>query len=299
MKIDIISGFLGAGKTTLIKKILEEEAPGKKIALIENELGEVGLDGQLLKRRNLQVKDIYSGCICCTLKGNLNKSIQDIQQTFHPDRILVEPSGVARLSAILQDLKEGGRGDALNLVVTVVDPLKFPLYKKNFPDFYGDQIENAATIILSRTQQLERETIQEVTAGLKCMNKKAVIITSPWAKMKTREIKKQALPQKSWPDLLPSPRPPFQIWGMRTGEMYSCSALKEILKALDNKKALGVIIRGKGILKGEKNHYLLNYSGGEKTISSLNKANVTGVCIIGQNLNQEALTALFKKGHGP
>lgn len=298
MKMDIISGFLGAGKTTLIKKILAEESPGKKMAVIENELGEVGLDGQLVKRGNLQVKDIYSGCICCTLKGNLNKCIQDIEKTFSPDRILVEPSGVARLSTILQHLEEEGRGEHLNRVLTVVDPLKFPLYKENFPDFYGDQIENAATIILSRTQQLEKETILEVTTELAYMNKNAAIITSSWDQMKIQDIKKQPLPPKNWQDLLPSPKPPFQIWGMRTKEVYSSSALKEILETLDDKKSLGVIIRAKGILKGEKKYYLLNYSGGEKNLSSLSRADVTGVCVIGQQLKQEALTALFQKGDG-
>ncbi len=154
-KIDIISGFLGAGKTTLIKKLLAEAYQGEKLVLIENEFGEISIDGGFLKESGVQISEMSSGCICCSLVGDFSQALQDVQRQFHPDRILIEPSGVGKLSdviAAVQDTVSKSADMELNSFVTVADASKVKVYMKNFGEFYNNQVESAGTIILSRTQ---------------------------------------------------------------------------------------------------------------------------------------------------
>ena len=182
-KIDIISGFLGAGKTTLIKKLLAEAFQGEKLVLIENEFGEISIDGGFLKDSGVQISEMSSGCICCSLVGDFNKALKEVHEQFHPDRILIEPSGVGKLSDVIVAVENTVKDVPdmkLNSFVTVADATKVKIYMKNFGEFYNNQIESAGTIILSRTQKLSQEKLEAAVALLREKNPNAAILTTPW-----------------------------------------------------------------------------------------------------------------------
>ncbi len=182
-KIDIISGFLGAGKTTLIKKLLDGAFKGEKVVLIENEFGEIGIDGGFLKDAGVEITEMNSGCICCSLVGDFGEALQKVVDQFHPDRIIIEPSGVGKLSDVIkavQNVEDKLQGAALNSFSTVVDSQKAKVYIKNFGEFFNNQVESAKTIVLSRTQNLTDAKLEEVVALLKEHNPNATIITTPW-----------------------------------------------------------------------------------------------------------------------
>ena len=182
-KIDIVSGFLGAGKTTLIKKLLAEAFQGEKLVLIENEFGEISIDGGFLKESGVQISEMSSGCICCSLVGDFNKALKDVHQQFAPDRILIEPSGVGKLSDVIVAVENTVKDVPdmkLNSFVTVADATKVKVYMKNFGEFYNNQIESAGTIILSRTQKLTQEKLEAAVALLREKNPNAAILTTPW-----------------------------------------------------------------------------------------------------------------------
>ena len=180
-KIDIISGFLGAGKTTLIKKLLSDAYKGEQVVLIENEFGEIGIDGGFLKEAGIEIREMNSGCICCSLVGDFGKSLHEVVETYHPDRILIEPSGVGKLSDVIKAVQDvQGEIDAeLNSFTTVVDVTKCKIYRKNFGEFFSNQIEYAGAVILSRTDKAKPEKVQESVALLRELNAKAPIITTP------------------------------------------------------------------------------------------------------------------------
>ena len=182
-KIDIISGFLGAGKTTLIKKLLAEAFPGEKLVLIENEFGEISIDSGFLKESGVQISEMSAGCICCSLVGDFNEALKDVQKQFAPDRILIEPSGVGKLSDVIVAVENTAAETddmKLNSFVTVADASKVKVYMKNFGEFYNNQIESAGTIILSRTQKLSQEKLEAAVHMLQEKNPEAAIITTPW-----------------------------------------------------------------------------------------------------------------------
>ena len=178
-KIDIISGFLGAGKTTLIQKLIKEVYAGKKVVLVENEFGEIGIDGGFLKDAGIVVNEINSGCICCTLQGDFRNALQEVVKKYDPDHIIIEPSGVGKLSDILVVIKDV-EGLQLNSYSTVVDAKRCEIYHKNFKEFFDDQISTAACVILSRTQLVDEETLQKDIAIIRELNHDARIITTPW-----------------------------------------------------------------------------------------------------------------------
>ena len=182
-KIDIVSGFLGAGKTTLIKKMLSEAYQGEKLVLIENEFGEISIDGGFLKDAGVQISEMSSGCICCSLVGDFGRALVDVQKQFSPDRILIEPSGVGKLSDVILAVENTVKDVPemkLNSFVTVADASKVKVYMKNFGEFYNNQIETAGTIILSRTQKVSPEKLEAAVALLREKNRDAAIITTPW-----------------------------------------------------------------------------------------------------------------------
>lgn len=190
-KIDIVSGFLGAGKTTLIKKLLAEAFQGEKLVLIENEFGEISIDGGFLKESGVQISEMSSGCICCSLVGDFNKALKDVHQQFAPDRILIEPSGVGKLSDVIVAVENTVKDVPdmrLNSFVTVADATKVKVYMKNFGEFYNNQIESAGTIILSRTQKLNQEKLEAAVALLREKNPNAAILTTPWDELDGRII---------------------------------------------------------------------------------------------------------------
>ena len=185
-KIDIVSGFLGAGKTTFIQKMLKEALVGEQVVLIENELGEIGIDGGFLKESGIEIKEMNSGCICCSLVGDFGTSLKEVIATYKPERILIEPSGVGKLSDVIKAVadieleNEEMKDVKLNTAVAVVDVSKAKMYIKNFGEFFINQVESAGTIILSRTQNVSEEKTTEVVNLLKEHNPKATIITTPW-----------------------------------------------------------------------------------------------------------------------
>ena len=178
-KINIISGFLGAGKTTLIQKLIKEVYAGQKVVLVENEFGEIGIDGGFLKDSGIVVNEINSGCICCTLQGDFRTALQEVVEKYHPDHIIIEPSGVGKLSDILSVVKDV-EGLELNSYSTVVDAKRCETYHKNFKEFFDDQITTAACVILSRTQLVDEETLQKDITIIRELNNNARIITTPW-----------------------------------------------------------------------------------------------------------------------
>ena len=180
-KIDIISGFLGAGKTTLIKKLLKEAFQDEQVVLIENEFGEIGIDGGFLKEAGIEIREMNSGCICCSLVGDFGASLKEVIDKYHPDRILIEPSGVGKLSDVIravQDVQEE-TGLALNSYTTVVDAKKCKMYMRNFGEFFNNQVEYAGAIIMSRTDIVDEEKAMQSMELLRSLNKKAAIITTP------------------------------------------------------------------------------------------------------------------------
>ena len=190
-KIDIVSGFLGAGKTTLIKKLLAQAFQGEKLVLIENEFGEISIDGGFLKESGVQISEMSSGCIGCSLVGDFNKALKDVHQQFAPDRILIEPSGVGKLSDVIVAVENTVKDVPdmkLNSFVTVADATKVKVYMKNFGEFYNNQIESAGTIILSRTQKLDQEKLEAAVALLREKNPDAAILTTPWDELDGKTI---------------------------------------------------------------------------------------------------------------
>ena len=190
-KIDIVSGFLGAGKTTLIKKLLAEAFPGEKLVLIENEFGEINIDGGFLKESGIEISEMSAGCICCSLVGDFNKALREVVEQFHPDRILIEPSGVGKLSDVIVAVErtvDECPELKLNSYVTVADASKVKVYMKNFGEFYNNQIEAAGTIILSRTQKLSQEKLEAAAALLREKNPDAAILTTPWDELDGKTI---------------------------------------------------------------------------------------------------------------
>lgn len=184
-QVDIISGFLGAGKTTLIKKLLKEAINNQKTILIENEFGEIGIDGGFLKDAGIEIREMNSGCICCTLVGDFEASLKEVLEKYHPDRIIIEPSGVGKLSDVIRAVRvlDGEKDVCLNSATVVVDAMKVKMYMKNFGEFYNDQIEHAGAIILSRTGNIKSEKLEKAIELLRSINTNAQIITTPWEQL--------------------------------------------------------------------------------------------------------------------
>ena len=188
-KIDIFSGFLGAGKTTLIKKLIEEAYQGEKLVLIENEFGEIGIDGGFLQDAGVEITEMNSGCICCSLVGDFGQALEQVLFQYHPDRIIIEPSGVGKLSDVIGAVQRLDNHDiTLNAFVTVADATKCKIYMKNFGEFYNNQIEHAATIVLSRTGGMKEEKLLAAVALLREHNANAPIITTPWEELDGKQI---------------------------------------------------------------------------------------------------------------
>ncbi|MBU3144677.1 GTP-binding protein [Clostridium sp. CF012] len=323
-KIDIISGFLGSGKTTLIKKLLEEKLHSENIVIIENEFGEIGIDGSILKKSNVEVKEINSGCICCTLVGEFGKAIEEIVTKYNPDRIIIEPSGVAKLSDIIKacDSTKLKALIKINMIITLVDVLKYELYIDNFGEFFENQIENAKTIILSRTEKSDKENLESVVNSIRKLNNKCNIITTALELITSNiiidvaeqndsaSLEKQIKSAKNfsikghsydkWNQSGDSHAHKhnadevFQVWGAETPNVYEEEVLKEILSNMSNHKTYGLILRGKGIVKSTNNTWLqFDYVPGEFEVKTISPDYTGRLCIIGKNLNKNKLCNLF------
>ena len=189
MKIDIFSGFLGAGKTTLIKKLIKEAYHGEKVVLVENEFGEIGVDGGFLKESGIQINELNSGCICCSLVGDFKKALHEVAEKFNPDRIVIEPSGVGKLSDVISAALSAEIEDAyINTATTVVDAAKCKMYMKNFGEFFDDQIKNAKCIVLSHSDKCTAEKLAEAVKLIKEVNPVSTVVTTPWDELTGEQI---------------------------------------------------------------------------------------------------------------
>ena len=188
IKIDVISGFLGAGKTTLIKKLFESKLKNEKVVLIENEFGEIGVDGSFLKNSGVQIKEINSGCICCSLVGDFSKSMKELVENYAPDRIIIEPSGVGKLSDIIKAIEKVDEPLKINIVATVVDGGKCKMYYKNFGEFYDDQVKQANTIIVSKADKLTNDKVLAAVELIKSLNPHATVVTTPVTELEADKL---------------------------------------------------------------------------------------------------------------
>ena len=333
IKVDIFSGFLGAGKTTLIKKLIQEVYKGEKVVLIENEFGEIGVDGGFLQDAGIQITEMNSGCICCTLVGDFAKALKEVAAKYAPDRIIIEPSGVGKLSDVIRAVQSAGLPDAqLNAFCTVVDAKKCKMYLKNFGEFFTDQVENASCIVLSHTG--DEKKVAEAVALLK-EHTNATIVTTDWQDLKGADIlaaieKKDSLAAEL--ERLAAETHEehehchhhhdddehehhhdehghcchhhdgehhhhhadevFTSWGAETGKVFTRDALQEMLSELASGK-YGQVLRAKGIVNGGDVWYHFDYVPEEADVRT-GTAAVTGrLCVIGCDLNEELLKALF------
>ena len=322
-KIDIFSGFLGAGKTTLIKKLIAEAYTGEQLVLIENEFGEIGIDGGFLQEAGINITEMNSGCICCSLVGDFGKALRQVMDTYHPDRILIEPSGVGKLSDVIRAVQDLQMPDVvLNGFTTVVDSAKAKMYMKNFGEFFNNQVEHASAIILSRTGGMKQDKLDACVALLREKNPTATIVTTPWdeldgkqllAAMERRDTLSAALEELAeeqehhhhhhehgeecgcgchdhehhHADEV------FTSWGRETAHPYEQQELAAALQALDTGD-YGQVLRAKGIVAGTDGKWLhFDYVPGEVEVRT-GAAGVTGrLCVIGAELKENALTSLF------
>ena len=371
-KIDIFSGFLGAGKTTLIKKLIKEAYKNEKLVLIENEFGEIGIDGGFLKDAGVEITEMNSGCICCSLVGDFGKALKEVLERFHPDRILIEPSGVGKLSDVVRAVQNIGSDDILlNGFTTVVDAGKCKMYMKNFGEFFNDQVEHASSIILSHTDGISDEKLEKTVSLLKEHNSDATIVTTPWSQIDGSAIL-AAMEKKSTLDIeLEKLREEtehehehecdhdhehhhdhdgecehdhhhdehddhdhdhdhehehehhhhdhddddhdhecccghhhdhhhhhadevFTSFGRETTKKFTKEEILKCLTALGDDKTYGAILRAKGIVASADGTWIhFDYVPGEPDVR-MGSADITGrLCVIGSNINEQALAELF------
>lgn len=322
-KIDIVSGFLGAGKTTLIKKLLSNCFAEEKVVLIENEYGEIGIDGRLFHDFKIQVKEMYAGCICCTIAGDFTLALKEVMRQYVPERIIIEPSGVGKLSDVIKACGQfAKKGQCeLNMCITVVDGTKYKLYLKNFGEFYKNQLIHSDTIFISRTQNMKKDSINYLLRDIRLYNKSGVVVSTDWdclageqiltlAEKKdradfTEELRTSAaissrirrLPegvtasQVSKQVMHPADEV-FGVWGVETANIFSKEALYTILQELKNQS--GFILRAKGIVEVEDKKWVqFDYVPDEIVIRDMHTDYTGRICVIGKGLNQAGLEALF------
>lgn len=306
-KIDIISGFLGAGKTTLIKKLIESDLKKERLAIIENEFGEVSIDGDLLKGTNIDMKEISSGCICCSLVGDFKEAIKEIVKKYSPDRILIEPSGVAKLSDIIKSCKEI-ESIKIDNIYTVIDVLNYNSYLNNFGEFYKDQIKKAEIIIASRRDNNEKY-IEEIVKSIKKLNKECNIITAPLDEFEGNDIlnisKKEISNKVEFNRGISYQKVGivhknnkasnvFNSWGIETKKFVSKSKLRSIFIEKISDNDYGNILRGKGIVQLDEGRWVeFHYTPGSFQMNAIASQKVGKIAIIGESINTKKLDKLF------
>jgi G3E family GTPase len=305
IKVDIISGFLGAGKTTIIKKLLKAYE-NEKVVLIENEFGEIGVDGELVEREGFEVFEISSGCICCIMQKDFIDMLSRIIKEFKPQRIIIEPTGISILSDILDILNrpEFSRVLSINSLVTVVDSVNYLDQVDIFGEFFEDQITNAKTLLLSKSQLVEEAKRNQIIGSLRERNQGAILITSNWTDLSIQDIKNitNSDIHIDFQDLLNAEHRPcreneFKTFAIETRKRYTIEELKGLLEELTN-PIYGTVLRGKGFLKGEKCYMEFSYTNGQQEIKE-NQSKTSGrLCLIGKDLNEQALKKLFQVKDG-
>ena len=329
-KVDIISGFLGAGKTTLIAKLLKEAFLGEQVVLIENEFGEIGIDGGFLKESGVEIREMNSGCICCSLVGDFGTSLKEVVEKYHPDRIIIEPSGVGKLSDVIKAVKDLHIENEirLNSASTVADASKVKVYMKNFGEFFNNQIEHAGTIILSRTQNVSEAKLKTDIELIRSLNKDAHIITTPWDDINGKQIL-DAMENVTNLELEMLAEAAakaaeehehehhhdhdgecscghdhhhghhhadevFTSWGVETPDKYDKETLSEILRKLSETDDYGDILRAKGMLPTPEGKWMFFDLVPEEYEIRDGEPEITGrICVIGAKLKEDALKELF------
>ncbi len=317
-KIDIISGFLGAGKTTLIRKLVSEKLNQERVVIIENEFGETGIDGSLMKNSNIEVKEINAGCICCSMSGEFIDGILEVLQKYKPERIMIEPTGVGKLNDVLKACENRRVREqiAVNMVLCVVDITKFRLYLNNFGEFFENQIKYAKTILLSRTANTETAKVEHVVNEIRKINDRANIVTTDWRQLDSEQLLQLAeageeytleqqlrkkivisMPGKSKCSCGGhghSAEEAFEAWEIETPKKYSREQLQGILEVLKQWDQFGMVLRSKGILESTEGGWLhYDFVPGEAEIRSCNADYSGRICVIGSKLDREALEELF------
>lgn len=323
-KIDIFSGFLGAGKTTLIRKLISEAFKGEKLVLIENEFGEIAIDGGFLQDAGIEITEMSQGCICCSLVGDFGKALRQVLETYHPDRILIEPSGVGKLSDVIRAVQNLHMEDVtLNSFTTVADANKCKMYMKNFGEFYNDQIEHANSIILSRTDGIKPEKLEACVALLREHNQNATIITTPWDQLTGAQILETMEHKNTLEEELKllaeetehehhhhhdhdhdehdhehhhhhHADEVFTSWGTETTRKFTKDEIEHILEELDNSEKYGMILRAKGIVAGRDGEWIhFDYVPEETSVRNGSAGVIGRLCVIGSHINEAAIEALF------
>ena len=331
-KIDIISGFLGAGKTTLIKKLIAEAFEGEKLVLIENEFGEIGIDGGFLKEAGIQITEMNSGCICCSLVGDFGEALKEVLTKYSPDRVIIEPSGVGKLSDVVKAVKNIGDEVQINSTATVVDASKCKMYMKNYGEFYNNQIEYAGTVILSRTQNVSADKLDACLKMIREKNEEASIITTPWDDIQGKNIVEAMEKVNSLEKELLEEHEHhhhdgecgcghhhdhdhhdhehdhdgecgcghhhaddvFTSWGVETAHKFTEEELTEILHKLAETKDYGDVLRAKGIVAAAEGEWFHFDLVPEETEVRRGAADFTGrICVIGADLKEDAIKELF------
>lgn len=330
-KIDVYSGFLGAGKTTLIKKLIKEAYAGEKVVLIENEFGEIGVDGGFLKDSGVNITEMNSGCICCSLVGDFAKALKQVEEQYAPDRIIIEPSGVGKLSDVIRAVERANvENSVLNAFCAVVDANKCKMYMKNFGEFFIDQVKNASCVVLSHTTGMSEEKLHACIEALKAVNPDANYVTAEWDKLNGKTIlaameKKDSLDAelKKLAEEYEHEHhhhdddddddddccchdhehehehhhhadEVFTSWGLETAHKFTEEELKNALQVLQNEEKYGTVLRAKGIVDGGEHWWHFDYVPGEPDVRT-GAAGATGrLCVIGCKLNEDALKELFK-----
>ena len=331
--IDIFSGFLGAGKTTLIRKLIAEAYAGEKLVLIENEFGEIAIDSGFLKDAGVEITEMNSGCICCTLVGDFTKALKKVMDDFAPDRILIEPSGVGKLSDVARAV-ERVEGAVIGTRTTVVDAGKAKMYMRNFGEFFNDQVANADLIVMSRTDTASDEKVVAASELLKGLNPNAKLITTPWDKLSGAQIR-EAMEHDALHEEMEKLRHEhhhhhdhdedecddpecechhhhdhdedghehhhhhhadevFTSWGHETARKFSEEEIRAILTKLDDNETYGMILRAKGIVDATDGEWIyFDYVPGEIDVRRGGAAVTGRFCVIGSKMNEDALKELF------
>lgn len=332
--VNIISGFLGAGKTTLIKKMLKEVYADEQVVLIENEFGEIGVDAGFLKDAGIEIKEMNSGCICCSLSGDFTKALHQVLEQFHPDRIIIEPSGVGKLSDVKRAVQHVADDIQLGSSCTVVDVMKCVMYQKNFGEFFDNQITYADALILSRTQHASVQQMEESMSVLRKLNADAPIVTTPWEQLtgsdlqqameNTGSLSKELLEEEHVCEVCGHVHDHehhhhdeecechhdhhhehhhhhdhdadevFTSWGKETLRVYTKEQLEKIVEELIHGDRYGQVLRAKGMVQGTNAWYYFDIAGEESEIREGTPTYAGRYCVIGSKLNEEALETLFE-----
>ena len=332
-KVDIVSGFLGAGKTTFIKEMIAKVYKGQRVVLIENEFGEIGIDSGFMKNAGIEVTEMNSGCICCTLVGDFARSLKQVVEQFKPERVVIEPSGVGKLSdvaAAVADVSEEA-GVEINSRIAVVDGKKAKMYMKNFGEFYNNQIESATTIVISRTQNMDEAKLKECIELIREKNSEASIITTPWERLEGAaiegaishgyDLEKELMEEYRHAHHHDHDHDHhhgedctcgchdhdhhhhhhhadevFDSWGVETIHVFTRSGLEDIMGLFSTTDDFGTVLRAKGIVETEDGSWIeFDMVPEEVEIRETSPDYIGRICVIGADLNKEELARVFDR----